>query len=240
MSRSQIEDKQIRRSEVPVALNYAIESSNQNVLADTNVMNSAVAGPATINPQRNSKLFEELWRNHSNQILRVTQRITRNKEDAEDALQDSFLRAYVNMHNFDGRSSLLTWLTRIAINSALMILRERPTSPQFSIDESADSPTSGQVVTVADAHPSPEAQYAQFEREAILKQSVRVLRPTIRQAIEFQSLEDHSIQETAQKMGLTTSATKSRIFHAKAALKKALKPKLAGRPRGVGRQLSPA
>jgi RNA polymerase sigma factor (sigma-70 family) len=224
-----------------VALNYAIESSDQNVLADINVMNGPVACATTTNPHGTCELFEALWRDHSNQILRITQRITQNKEDAEDALQDSFLRAYVNRHNFDNRSSLLTWLTRIAINSALVILRKRATSPQTSIDESADSITSRQVFAVADACPSPEAQCAQLEREAILKQSVRALRPAIRQAIEFQALEGHSVRETAEKLGLTISATKSRIFHAKAALKKALKSKLGRRPRGAGRlQLSRA
>jgi RNA polymerase sigma-70 factor (ECF subfamily) len=191
--------------------------------------------------QESSSDFEKIWRGHSKQILRITERITRNHEDAEDALQDSFLRAYVNLHSFDGRSSMLTWLTRIAINSALMILRKRATAPQFSIDDNSDSATRRQVVCVADARPTPEALYVRLEDEAKLEQSVRALRPSVRKALEFQVLEDHSIQETAEKMGLSVSATKSRIFQAKAALKRALHPKLIRRGRGAARlQLSPA
>ncbi len=85
-------------------------------------------------PHRYSAALEEIWRTHAKQILRVTQHITNNREDAEDALQDSFLRAHVHLHDFDGRSSIATWLTRIAINSALMILRKRTGAAQVSID----------------------------------------------------------------------------------------------------------
>jgi RNA polymerase sigma factor (sigma-70 family) len=228
-----------------MTFNYAAESKKNT----HSVVEGEVAGlhgvennalPSSVR-QGYSSAFENIWHAHSKQILRVTERITKNREDAEDALQDSFLRAYVHQHSFDGRSSLSTWLTRIAINSALMILRKRATAPQFSIDDNSDSATRRQVVCVADARPTPEALYVRLEDEAKLEQSVRALRPSVRKALEFQVLEDHSIQETAEKMGLSVSATKSRIFQAKAALKRALHPKLIRRGRGAARlQLSPA
>ena len=80
--------------------------------------------------QNGEKLaFVELWNRHSTKTLKTVLRITRNREDAEDALQESFLKAFVHLNSFDGRSKFSTWLTRIAINSALMILRRKRSFP---------------------------------------------------------------------------------------------------------------
>ena len=214
-----------------------------NEVKNNNSLNGTDASaPLSAHPRGYSAAFEEIWRTHFKQILRVTQRITKNREDAEDALQDSFLRAYLYLHTFDGRSSLTTWLTRIAINSALMILRKRASAPHLSIDDSGcESAKHPQFVNLEEGRPGPEAQYAQFEEQAILRLGIRMLRPTIRQALELQVLNDHSIQETAEKMGLSISATKSRLFHAKAALRRSLEPKTGGRGLAAGRlRLSPA
>jgi len=188
-----------------------------------------------------SVALEELWRTHAKQILRVTQRITKNREDAEDALQDSFLRAYVHLHSFDRRSSIVTWLTRIAINSALMILRKRTSAPQLlSIDQGADSGADFRDLEPADQALSPEEQYAQLERQSIVRQALGTLRPSIRRALKLQT-EERSIKEVGEMMGLSVSATKSRIFRANAALRKSLEQK-AGRSTGRTKrlQLSPA
>ena len=124
-----------------------------------------------------SVALEELWGTHAKQILRITQRITNNREDAEDALQDSFLRAHIYLHSFDGRSSLATWLTRIAINSALMILRKRTSAPQLlSIDQGTDSGADFRDLEPADQALSPEEQYAQLERQSIVRQALGTLR----------------------------------------------------------------
>jgi RNA polymerase sigma-70 factor (ECF subfamily) len=183
--------------------------------------------------------FEELWRTHAKQLFRITNRITRNREDAEDALQESFLRAYVHLHSFDGRSSLATWLTRIAINSALMILRKRTHAPQLlSLNDSGDDAANFPSISVADRGPSPEARYVHLEQQTIVREGVRGLRPSIRQAIEIQVLEDQSVKETAEQMGLSITATKSRIFQAKAALRKSLRRNTGRRIRGMA-QLQP-
>ena len=208
--------------------NYAVESKTNNSFVPANLRGYSAD-------------FEDVWRAHSKQIFRVAERITKNREDAEDAVQESFLRAYVHLHSFDGHSSLATWLTRIAINSALMILRKRSKAPHVSIDETGDYAANSQFAAVADRAPSPEVKYAQRERQDLLRLRIRELRPANRQAIELRSLADHSLKETAEKIGISVSAAKSRIFHAKTALRKSMEPKFGRRvPVSLRPQLSPA
>ncbi|MGC2529687.1 MAG: sigma-70 family RNA polymerase sigma factor [Candidatus Acidiferrum sp.] len=168
--------------------------------------------------------FDTLCERLSPKILRSLYRITRNREDAEDALQDSFLRAFVHLAEFDGRSAFSTWLTRIAINSALMILRKKRGSLEISMDGSEDSDTEKTTWELPDQAPNPERRYAQNERENILHGAISTLRPAIRKVIVFQQLQEHSMKETAAKIGISVSAAKARLFHAKAALRRA--PKL--------------
>jgi RNA polymerase sigma-70 factor (ECF subfamily) len=189
--------------------------------------------------RRHSAALEEIWRTHAKQILRITQRITNNREDAEDALQDSFLRAHVHLHDFDGRSSIGTWLTRIAINSALLILRKRAGASQLPIDTVGANGTKPLAPIPADQAPSPEAQYARLEEQAIFRSAIGTLRPPIRRALELQTLEERSVKEIAQSMSLSVPAAKSRMFHARAALRQSLGTKLSRRSGAAkGRQLS--
>jgi RNA polymerase sigma-70 factor (ECF subfamily) len=181
------------------------------------------------NGRSHSAALEEIWRIHSKQILRVTQRITNNREDAEDALQDSFLRAHVHLHDFDGRSSIATWLTRIAINSALMILRKRAGGAQLSFDNGADFGSEAIALIPADQTPTPEAQYADREVRAIVRSEIGTLRPSVRRAFELQTLEERSVKEIAQSMSISVPAAKSRMFHARATLRRSLGAKLSRR-----------
>jgi RNA polymerase sigma-70 factor (ECF subfamily) len=182
-------------------------------------------------PRSRSAALEEIWRTHAKQILRITQRITNNREDAEDALQDSFLRAHVHLHGFDGRSSIGTWLTRIAINSALLILRKRAGAALVSIDNVGIPGTDALALIPADQAPSPEAQYADLEVQAIVRSSIGTLRPSIRRALELQTMEERSVKEIAENMSLSVAAAKARMFHARAALRRSLRAKLSPRPR---------
>jgi RNA polymerase sigma-70 factor (ECF subfamily) len=227
---------------LPMTLNSAIESGKDASTSQSNDgFGSADAEIPTKSRGGYSAAFEAIWRTHASQILRVTQRITNNREDAEDALQDSFLRAYLHLHSFDGRSSVKTWLTRIAINSALVIVRKRTSAPHISFANYDDSATHPQVVSVADGRPSPEARYSQLEQQAMLRRSMGALRPAIRRTLELQVLEDRSVRETAEQMELSISATKSRIFQAKASLRRSLERKVGRRSRPTARlQLSPA
>jgi RNA polymerase sigma-70 factor (ECF subfamily) len=161
--------------------------------------------------------LDTLYRAHAEKLFRTVQRITRNREDAEDAAQDSFLSAFLHIKSFDERSTFSTWLTRIGVNSALMILRKKRNSHEISPHGSGvdESPWK-----VRDSAPSPEIRYAEQERERFLRNAIAGLRPRIRRALEFHTLQDHSLQETAAQISISVTAAKSRSFHAKAALRK--------------------
>lgn len=164
--------------------------------------------------------FVELCERHAKKMFGVIHRITRNREDAEDALQDSFLRAFVHIREFDGRSSFSTWVTRIAINSALMILRKKRTYSELPLDGPDDSGANRRHWEVADWAPNPEKRYAQRERNKILWGAIRNLRPALRRVVEIQLLQERSMKETAELMGISIAAAKGRLFHAKHALRK--------------------
>src|SRR6266853_3708068 len=149
------------------------------------------------------------YRAHSERLFRTVLRITRNYEDAEDAVQDSFLKAFLHLQSFDGRSTFSTWLTRIGINSALMILRKKRNSREIS----AHGPGVGETLwEVPDSTPNPERWCAEREQGRILKDAISNLRPTIRRALELQILEHRSIEETAAQIGISISAAKARVF----------------------------
>jgi RNA polymerase sigma factor (sigma-70 family) len=161
--------------------------------------------------------LDTLYRAHAEKLFRTVHRITRNREDAEDAVQDSLLRAFLHLKSFDGRSTFSTRLTRIGINSALMILRKKRNSREISAHGPGVEET---LWEVPDSAPNPEIWCAERERERFLRDAIAGLRPLIRRALEFHTLEDHSLQETAAQIGISVSAAKARFFHAKAALRK--------------------
>jgi RNA polymerase sigma-70 factor (ECF subfamily) len=162
--------------------------------------------------------FGELCERHMKQVSCVTSRITRNREDAEDAAQECFLNAFVHLKDFDGRSQFATWLTRIAINAALMKLRKNRGAREVPIDE--PNPSSEPVAQRefrCDA-PDPEQSCSLRERKRIVKSAISGLRPRARNVVELIHLQEHSIRETAQILGISTGAVKGRMFHAKIAL----------------------
>jgi RNA polymerase sigma factor (sigma-70 family) len=162
--------------------------------------------------------FGELCERHMKQVSCVTRRIARNREDAEDAVQECFLNAFVHLKDFDGRSQFATWLTRIAINAALMKLRKNRGAREVPIDESnSSSEPVAQRESRYDA-PDPEESCSLRERERIVKSAISRLRPRPRYVMELIHLQEHSIRETAQILGISTGAVKSRMFHAKIAL----------------------
>lgn len=164
--------------------------------------------------------FGELCHRYENRIFRVAHRITRNREDAEDAVQDSFLNAFVHLNDFDGRSGFLTWLTRIAINSALAKLRKKRSIREVPMEEPANDSAFKQQFEIPDHTPNPEESYREREQKCLVQAAVQRLRPRSRKVVEFHQLHEFSIKETAKLLGITTSAAKSRMFHARAALRK--------------------
>jgi len=176
--------------------------------------------------------FVALCKPHEEKIFQIVLRITRNTEDAEDALQDALYSAFVHWHEFDSRSTFSTWLTRIAINSALMILRKRHSSRMISWNSPADAQES--FLDPADHSPNPELAYLQRERERALHGVLRSLRPSLRQVIEIQQLQERPMKEAAQLMGVSVAALKGRLFHAKAALRRSHALKRFASNRGAG------
>jgi RNA polymerase sigma-70 factor, ECF subfamily len=172
-----------------------------------------------------SEAFDALCQPQKRRLLRNTYRITRNREDAEDALQDSFLKAFLHINTFDGRSAFSTWLTRIAINTALMIIRKRRSSRVTDMGISGKLGADEIEWDVTDHAANPEQSYAQREIESILASEIRALRPTIRTAMEMHQLQDLSTSEMAGRLGISVAAVKSRLFHGKAALRSAMRRK---------------
>jgi RNA polymerase sigma-70 factor, ECF subfamily len=162
--------------------------------------------------------FGELCERHVKKVFRVIHRIMRNREDAEDALQDCLLNAFAHVKDFDERSRFATWLTRIAVNAALAKLRKNRRAREVPIDE--PNPSSEPVAHRELRHnaPDPEESCSLRERKRIVKSAISGLRPRVRNVVELTHLQEHSIRETAQILGISTAAVKSRMFHAKIAL----------------------
>ena len=171
--------------------------------------------------QGQAEAFATLCQPLARKLIQSAHRITRNREDAEDALQDALLSAFIHIKNFDGRSTFSTWLTRIAINSALMTLRKKRSSREIPIG-CGELGANGVGWDVPDPSANPEKLYAQREKQRILREAICELRPTIRQAIEIQ-LRELSMEETAGMMGVSVAAAKGRLFHGRRALRKAFR-----------------
>jgi len=164
--------------------------------------------------------FEELVNRYESKILRLTKNITGNREDAEDAMQDAFLNAYAHLDGFQGDSRFYTWLVRIAANEALMRLRKR--RPQFSLDESIEGDTDLLPRELEDWRPSPEREYAQAEIQKILTEVIDKLEPEYRIVLVLRDLEELSTQETAEALGISATAVKSRLLRARLKLREKL------------------
>jgi RNA polymerase sigma-70 factor, ECF subfamily len=162
--------------------------------------------------------FGELCERHMKQVFRVTRRIMPNHEDAEDAVQDCFLNAFVHLKDFDERSRFATWLTRIAINAALMKLRKNRGVREVPMDEPNPSFEPVAQREFRDDAPDPEESCSARERREILNTAILGLRPRARRVVELHQLQEHSVRETAQILGISTAAVKARMFHARVAL----------------------
>lgn len=166
--------------------------------------------------------FNELVSRYERKIFRLTMNITRNHEDAEDAMQDAFLKAYAHLKDFEGNSRFYTWLVRIAANEALMKLRKRRPN-QFSLDE----PIAGENEElmpreIEDWGPSPEQRYAQSEMQEILNGVIDELEPAFRTVFVLRDVEDLSTEETAKIVGISVPAVKSRLLRARLKLREKL------------------
>jgi RNA polymerase sigma-70 factor, ECF subfamily len=155
--------------------------------------------------------FEELRRIYGQRMYRSVLSITRNQEDAEDALQDAFLRAYKALPRFEQRCSFSTWMTKIAINSALMILRKRRRRSEVSFDSVSEDSSPGVVFELADSRPDPESICVDRQQYASVVHCISRLRPGTRKVIEMRAAHSSSIKEIARTVGISEAAVKSRL-----------------------------
>jgi RNA polymerase sigma-70 factor (ECF subfamily) len=163
----------------------------------------------------NSDAQEQLFAPHTGKLRRMAFRILRNSEDAEDAVQDGLCRAFAKLQAFEGRSSYSTWLTRIVINSALMIRRRRNGRSEASLDELLDNRPEQLRCRVVDAGPNPEQICAAIEIRALVEKRVRQLPSGMRTALQLYDLDGRSAADSTQALGLRRSAFKSRISRAR-------------------------
>jgi RNA polymerase sigma-70 factor, ECF subfamily len=165
--------------------------------------------------------FEELVNRYERKIFRLTMNITRNREDAEDAMQDAFMKAYSHLGSFQEDSRFYTWLVRIAANEALMRLRKRRPN-QVSLDEPVEGEDDLMPREVEDWGPSPEQRYAQSEMHQILDDAIDQLSPDFRTVFVLRDVEDLSTDETAEALGISVPAVKSRLLRARLKLRQKL------------------
>jgi RNA polymerase sigma-70 factor (ECF subfamily) len=165
--------------------------------------------------------FETLVGRYERKILRLAQNITQNREDAEDVMQEAFLKAYEHLSGFQGNSRFYTWLVRIAVNQALMKLRKRRPNV-VSIDEEVNTGEDLIPREIEDWGPSPEDRYKQTELSDILSEVIGDLDPSFRIVFQLRDIEELSTEETAEALGLSVPAVKSRLLRARLKLRQKL------------------
>jgi RNA polymerase sigma-70 factor (ECF subfamily) len=171
----------------------------------------------------NARAFEGLVLRHKRRVFAVAQRITNNRDDAEDVVQETFHKVFLHLDNFQEKSRFSTWLTRIAMNEALMLLRRRRGIFE-DLPESTDDGVKSSSETFVDQGPNPEESCLRRERTQLLTAAINRLGPRIRTAILLRDIEEKSLEETAQILGTTSTAVKARLFQGRRKLRRIITP----------------
>jgi len=166
--------------------------------------------PLLTNPTRGSHSIESIWQ-HRCRLLSVARRILRNEADAEDAVQEAYLSAVRHFRKFEGRSSILTWLTTIVVNQALTQLRVRRVQPTFETISTCDAADA--VVCISRSR-NPEQQAMRKEVSGKLRSALQCMPEKYRTVIQLRQLAGASINETARHLGVTEECVKTRLHRA--------------------------
>ncbi len=166
-----------------------------------------------------AQAFEELVRRHERRVYRTTFAITGSQEEAEDAMQETFLKVYQHLGDFQRASRFSTWLTRIAINEALQKRRRR--RPTESLDEPIMTDEGVMPKQLEDWH-DPERIYAKEEIRKIVEQAIQSLPPIYREAFVLRDVEGLTTEEAAEVVGVAIPAFKSRLLRARLMMREAL------------------
>jgi len=180
--------------------------------------------------------YEQLVHRYDRNVFRIAQHITQNREDAEDVVQDAFLKAYENLKNFQEQSKFYTWLVRIAVNEALMRLRRRRPERMVSLDEEVKTEEDSMPREVADWSPNPEQLYNQAELRDILSKTIQGLPSSFRTVFVLRDVEGLSTEETAEALDLSIPAVKSRLLRARLQLRERLNKYFKKRRSGDGKK----
>jgi RNA polymerase sigma-70 factor, ECF subfamily len=173
----------------------------------------------TATKRGDTQAFDELILRHKQRVLAVAQRITNNREDAEDVAQESFHKAFVHLDAFHEKSRFSTWLTRIAMNEALMLLRRRRRVFE-TIPENPENGAKSSLEPFVDRGPNPEESCWRRERKQLLTKAINRLDPKVRRTILLRDIEERSVKETAQILGASISAVKARVFQGRRRLRR--------------------
>jgi len=166
--------------------------------------------------------FTELVTHYDRRIFRMAKQITQNDDDAEDVLQETFLKAYSHLDSFQGNSKFYTWLVRIAVNEALMKLRKRRSDRTVPLDDPIDTGDDEVPREIAVWDENPEETYSREELANILDEAIQGLKPAYRTVFVLRDIEELSIEETAEALKLSISAVKSRLLRARLQLREKL------------------
>lgn len=169
-----------------------------------------------------SQAFGELVSKYERKIFRLAKNITQNDEDAEDILQETFIKAYEHLDKFQGNSKFYTWLVRIGVNESLMKLRKRKSDRTVPLDEPVDTGEDPIVREIAVWGEDPEVKYSQEELRQILDEAVEGLKPAFRTVFVLRDIEELSTEETAETLGISIPAVKSRLLRARLQLREKL------------------
>jgi RNA polymerase sigma-70 factor (ECF subfamily) len=198
------------------ALIYAAKSPPSGMTTDSCDMYLVAAAK-----NGDHQAYAELCRRHSQRTMRTILRITRNSADAEDALQEALLKAYTHIGKFDGRSVFSSWLTRIAINAALMLLRKRRSQPVYGFETNPESDDFRLPEPTETSH-NPEESCIQNALENELAKAIGYLPPCLRAVMQLRCQEHASVAQTAKILGISESAVKSRLFRARSRIRRHL------------------
>jgi RNA polymerase sigma-70 factor, ECF subfamily len=181
--------------------------ADRALATDDDIVSAARAG--------SPEAFAELHALYSRRLYQTILTITKNPQDADDALQDTFLRAHLAIHKFEGRSKIYSWLTRIAINSALSILRKQRSRGEVLFDHQPDPQLETLSFEVRDTAPNPEEAYDLNQRQLEALRAIRSLDPQLRAPIRMRMMHGCSVREIGCALDLPESAVKARLYRAR-------------------------
>ena len=187
------------------------EEISEEARAELELVSRARSGDATA--------FGALIRPYEARIFRLAMSITQNREDAEDVLQEAFLKAFEHLEQFQGNSKFYTWIVRIAVNQALMKLRKRKSDRSVSLDEQIDTGEDTVIREIAAWDPDPEQRFSQEEMHSILTEAIDELAPIYRTVFTLRDVDGLSTEETADALELSVPAVKSRLLRARLQLR---------------------